>query len=69
MRMKNRKGTIQAPDGSVWTYEIGHTGDNRLIWVLRAPDNSWRSSIAPAQATVSHVERGLRTLVYRMSLN
>jgi hypothetical protein len=65
----HHKGTIPAPDGSVWSYEIGWTNDARLLWVLRAPDKTMRSSVARESATLSDVIRDLQMLVARRSTN
>lgn len=64
-----REGAITGPDGSRWSYEIGLTGDARLLWVLRAPDRSWRSQVAAPAALVGEVEQHLHELVSRWSTN
>lgn len=64
-----RTGTIPSPDGSTWAYEITVTDDSRLQWVLRAPDKTWKSQVAPATATVGDVLHALRDLVARRSVN
>jgi hypothetical protein len=62
-------GTITAPDASVWSYEITVTSNARLQWVLRAPDKTWKSKVAPATATMTDVLHNLNQLVAARSRN
>ena len=64
-----RTGVIPSPDGTIWNYEIGITGDSRLLWVLHAPDKTHRAQVASASATVGDVLHDMQVLVSRRSTN
>ena len=64
-----QRGTIHAADGTDWGWEITPMSDARLMFVIRAPDKTWRSGVAPEQIGLVDLRRLIERLIASKTVN